>query len=174
MEPSHSDATEMEVRHDPDARAKVHEMIGKAQFAMMGTYDAAGACHSRPMVAVEHGGGELWFFTQSDSRKVSELRRDSRVLLDYADGDAQNYVSLVGRAMVTEDRERAKELWSEPLRTWFPDGPEDDRIALIRVDVESAEFWDSPSSAMVHAYGYVKARLTGAPPAPGEVGHVAM
>ena len=174
MRTSQDPTTPMEVRHDKDAREKVHEMIGKARIAMMGTYDAAGAAHSRPMAAVKHGGDELWFFTRNDSRKVSELVRDPRILLDYADEDGQNYVSLVGRAQVTTDKAKSKELWQEVLRTWFPDGPEDEHIALVRVEVDSAEYWDSPSSAMVHAYGYVKARLTGEPPAPGEVAHVKM
>lgn len=51
---------------------------------------------------------------------------------------------------------------------WFPDGPDDSAIALIEVRVETAEYWDSPSSAMVYAYGYAKARLTGTPPDLGE------
>ena len=174
MQISQDPSTDMEVRHDEEARAKVHDLISKARIAMMGTYDAAGNAHSRPMAAVEHGGDTLWFFARDESRKVSELARDPRVLLDYADTDDQNYVSLVGRARTTRSAEKARELWSEPLRAWFPGGPEDPHITLIEVEVDSAEYWDSPSSAMVHAYGYVKARLTGEPPAPGEVAHVEM
>jgi len=34
--------------------------------------------------------------------------------------------------------------------------------------VKSAEYWDAPSSAVVYAYGYLKARLTGERPDPGE------
>lgn len=174
MQTSTDPTTQMEVRRDEAAVTKLHEMISKSRIAMMGTYDAGGNAHSRPMAAVEHGGGELWFFTRSDSRKVSEIERDPRVLLDYADEGGQNYVSIVGRARLTSDPARAAELWSEPLRAWFPDGPEDAHITLIEVDVESAEYWDSPSSLMVHAYGYVKARLTGEPAAPGEVARVEM
>ena len=174
MQTSHDPSTHMEVRHDEDAKAKVHELISKARVAMMGTYDATGAAHSRPMVAVKHEGDTLWFFTRDESRKVSEIARDPRVLLDYADWSDQNYVSLVGRGRLTQDTDRAKALWSEPVRTWFPDGPEDPHIMLIEVSVDSAEYWDSPSSAMVHAYGYVKARLTGEPPKPGDVARVEM
>ena len=174
MQTSTDPSTDMEVRHDPDAKAKVHEIVSKARVAMMGTYDATGAAHSRPMVAVEHEGDVLWFFTRSDSRKASEIGRDARVLLDYADEGGQNYVSIVGRARLHRDPTLAREMWSEPLRAWFPDGPEDPHIALIEVEVSSAEYWDSPSSLMVHAYGYVKARLTGEPPAPGDVAHVEM
>ena len=49
----------------------------------------------------------------------------------------------------------------------FPGGPEDPKIALIRVECEGAEYWDSPSSTLVHAYGYLKAVTTGEPPHPG-------
>ena len=175
MQPSDDPATDMQVRTDPAAKAKVHDMIAKTTFAMFATYDGRGNAHSRPMVAVRRDGDEaLWFFTRADSRKAGELARDPRVLIDYADSGRQNYVSLVGRAAVSRSAGTARELWSEPLRTWFPDGPEYAAIALIRVEVESAEYWDSPSSAMVHAYGYVKARLAGEPPQPGDVGRVEM
>ena len=53
------------------------------------------------------------------------------------------------------------------MRTWFPKGQDDPDIALLEVRVEMAEYWDAPSSAMVHAYGYVKAVTTGKPPHPG-------
>lgn len=174
MQTSDDPTTRMEVRHDEAAREKVRAMVDDARFAMMATYDAAGNAHSRPMAAVRNDGDTLWFFARSDSRKVSELGRDPRVLLDYSDEGKQNYVSLVGRARLSQDTARAKALWSEPLRTWFPNGPEDPHITLIEVEVESAEYWDSPSSLMVHAYGYVKARLTGEPPAPGDVARVEM
>lgn len=180
MRTSDDDTTEMEVRTDDAAKRKVHEMIDAAKFAMLGTYDATGRAHSRPMVAVAHGTGdgersdELWFFTRAESRKVDEISRDPRVLVDYADPDAQSYVSVVGRAEILADRAKIEALWSEPLRTWFPEGTDDPEARLVRVVAESVEYWDSPSSAMVHAWGYVKARATGEPPSPGEIAQVRM
>ena len=174
MQISHDPSTDMEVRHDAEASEKVHALIEKATFAMFGTYDARGTCHSRPMVASGRDGNALWFFTRADSRKVDELGRDPRVTLDYADSANQNYVSAQGEARMVRDRAKVDELWSEPLRTWFPDGKDDPAIVLLEVTLESAEYWDSPSSAMVHAFGYVKARLTGTPPSPGDIAHVEM
>jgi hypothetical protein len=66
------------------------------------------------------------------------------------------------------DAAKQKELWSEPLRTWFPGGPESPDVALMKVEVDGAEYWDSPSSTFVHAYGYIKSITTGQPPAAGE------
>ena len=175
MRPSTDSTTEMEVRTDEAARKKVRELIAGAKFGMLGTYDAHGNAHSRPMVAVsQEEGDELWFFTRAESRKVDEIARDPRVLVDYADPDAQNYVSVVGRAEVVVDRAKIEALWEEPLRTWFPDGTDDPEARLLKVTAESVEYWDSPSSAMVHAWGYVKARATGEPPSPGDVAQVRM
>lgn len=158
-----------ETRTDQEARNKVWEMIRDVQVAMMVTLDEQGRLRGRPMRAVKMPDfdGTLWFFTDQPSPKTDEVQHDNRVLLAYADPSAQDYVSVFGSAEVIRDTAKQRELWSEPLRAWFPAGPEDQRIGLLKVTVEGAEYWDSPSSTMVHAYGYAKARLTGEPPNPG-------
>lgn len=165
----------VETRTDQAARDKVWELIREVQVAMLVTLDEQGHMRGRPMRAVESGkfSGTLWFFTAQPSPKTDEIRNDSRVLLAYADPNAQNYVAISGTAQVVRDPAKQKEFWSEPLRTWFPGGPEDPKAALLKVEVEGAEYWDAPSSSFVHAYGYVKARLTGEPPQAGENDKVA-
>ena len=168
--------TDMPVRDDSGAIDKVHDLIATSRFAMFGTYDAEGTCHSRPMAAVKQDRNQddegLWFFTRSDSRKVAEIDADARVTVDYIDPSDNNFICITGRAVVVRDRGKIEELWKEPIRTWLPEGTEDDHIALIRVSMETAEYWDSPSSAMVFAYGYAKSRLTGQPPELGETAQV--
>ena len=70
------------------------------------------------------------------------------------------------------DRAKVKALWNEIYRAWFPGGPEDDNVVLIRVEAERAEYWDTPTSALVYAFGYVKAVVTGKPARAGDVGKV--
>lgn len=164
----------MEIRNDAEAREKVWDMIKDIKVALMTTQGVNGKLHARPMVARKEEGenNDLWFFTRNDSRKIQEIMAHPRVMLNYADPDEQNYVAISGMADVIDDRAKIKELWSEPMRTWFPKGPDDDTLTLIRVQAEEAEYWDSPSSTLVYAYGYVKARLTGEMPNPGESAHV--
>jgi general stress protein 26 len=164
----------MRVRTDEEAVHKVHDLIGRAKTCMFGTYDAQGLHHSRPMVASDHDARELWFFARDDSRKIREIAADPRVTLHYVDDGGNNYVSVAGRAVRVDDEGKIGELFSEPLRTWFPKGVEDPHITLIRVDMETAEYWDSPSSVVVHAAGYAKALTTGKTPSPGDVGQVRM
>ncbi|MBU8540488.1 pyridoxamine 5'-phosphate oxidase family protein [Falsiroseomonas tokyonensis] len=159
-----------ETRTDQEARDKVWELIRDIEVATMVTLDSQGHMRGRPMRAVElkEFEGTLWFFTSVGSPKVEEIREDERVLLAYAEPSDQNYVSVSGTARVIRDVAKQKEMWSEPLRTWFPNGPEDANAALLKVVVEGAEYWDAPSSTLLHAFGYVKARITGEPPKAGE------
>jgi general stress protein 26 len=164
----------VQTRTDQAARDKVWAMIRDVQVAMLVTLDAEGHLRARPMraVALEGFAGTLWFFTFQPTPKTDEIRDDDRVLLTYADPKAQTYVSVAGHARVVRDAVRQKELWSETLRTWIPKGPEDPDVALLKVEVEGADYWDSPSSTLVRAFGTVKARLTGALPQAGENGKV--
>lgn len=160
----------MEIRNDKAAREKVFELLKGIGLCMLASRGEDGLMHARPMATSEAKsfGGELWFFTDVHSPKIEEIRRDPSVLLTYADDDRQHYVSVAGKAEIVRDVARQKELWSEGNRTWFPQGAEDPDIALIKVTVDIAEYWDAPSSTMVYAYGYLKAVTTGERPNPGE------
>ncbi|WP_075216227.1 pyridoxamine 5'-phosphate oxidase family protein [Mongoliimonas terrestris] len=163
----------MDVKTDAAAKQKVWDLIGKVKVAMMATHAGGDHMHARPMVATQKEfDGVIWFFTDKNSHKVDQVEGDHRVLLTYADWDSQTYVSVDGTASIVEDKGTIDQLWQESLRTWFPKGKDDPNIALIRVDVDNAAYWDSPSSTMLHAYGYVKAALTGERPKAGDVAKV--
>ncbi|WP_149537295.1 pyridoxamine 5'-phosphate oxidase family protein [Siccirubricoccus phaeus] len=158
----------VQTRSDAEAKRKVWDMIKDVEVAMMVTQDSEGRFRGRPMRAVNREfDGVLWFFATAGAPVTGETAEDGRVLLAYADPRGQNYVSIYGTAEVVKDPAKQKQLWSEPLRVWFPGGAEDPKVALIRVDCEGAEYWDAPSSTLVHAYGYLKAVTTGQPPHPG-------
>lgn len=159
---------------DTQDTAKLWNMIKSIEFAMMVTEDGD-HLRSRPMaVSQTEFDGKLWFFTRASSHKVAEVEHDQRVNLAYAHPAKQDYVSVSGRARLNRDRAAIDQHWSEPLRTWFPKGKDDPDIALLEVTVQQAEYWDAPSSTMVHAYGYVKAALTGQSPDPGGHGKVTL
>ena len=146
----------------------IWKMIRSIKFAMLTTEDD-GQLRSRPMAASQDSfDGTLWFFTRASAHKVEEVKSDQQVGVSYADPDSQNYVSMSGTAALVRDQAAIDSHWTESLRTWFPNGKTDPDVALLRIDVTQAEYWDAPNSKMLHAYGYLKARLTGEPPAGGE------
>jgi general stress protein 26 len=155
---------------DAAERVKLFEMIKDVETAMMTTVDDDGALRSRPMgnQQTDAFDGVLWFFTRASSHKVLEVQETDEVNVAYASPGKHTYVSVSGRARLVRDRSKARQLWSSSLKTWFPDGLDDPDLALLRVDVEKAEYWDAPSSTMLHLFGMAKAALTGKPSEGGE------
>jgi general stress protein 26 len=149
---------------------KLEKLIEGIEVGMLTTAMPDGSMRSRPMETrrVEPD-GTIWFFCSHDSAMAGEVEGDRHVNVSYADPSHNRYVSVSGAAKVVRDRALIKEMWTPALKAWFPKGPEDDpHVALLRVDVSSAEYWDAPSSAMVKLAGFVKAIATGQKYEPGE------
>ncbi|WP_207539821.1 pyridoxamine 5'-phosphate oxidase family protein [Sabulicella rubraurantiaca] len=154
--------------NDDEARTKVREMLEKVGVVMFVTMRSDGSHHARPMAIQKIEGDTVWFYHVAGTPKAQEIAQDSDVLLAASDPSSQNYVSAKGTARTLKDPAKAKAIWSEGARVWFPKGAEDPELELISVSITGAEYWDSPSSTALHAYGYVKALATGERPAGGE------
>lgn len=140
---------------------KLKELILDIDFCMLTTIDA-GHFRSRPMSTQEFEfDGDLWFFTSDDTHKVGEIEKDNRVNVAYSKPDNDTYVSVSGRAEISKDRAKIEELWSPVLKAWFPEGLDDPHLCLLKVSVEQAEYWDTPSGKIVQIIGFVKAIATG-------------
>jgi len=141
---------------------KLASLIKDIRFAMLTTVCSDGSLRSRPMATQQDDfDGVLWFFTSANEPKVREIQEDAHVNVSYADPDKNNYISVSGRATLVRDKVIAKELWNPFFKAWFPKGLDDPQLALIRVAVERAEYWDSPNSKLVQLAGFLKAVATG-------------
>jgi len=158
-----------EKTHD-EKLAKIRELVKEIDFAMLTTMEDDGTLHSRPMSnnkEIEFN-GDLWFFTYGSSHKVLEIEREHKVNASFSDPKSQTYVSLSGTAQIVRDKSKIEELWKAPLKAWFPDGTDTPDIALIKVEVARAEYWDSPGSAIAHAISFAKGLITHQPVQVGE------
>ncbi len=148
---------------------KIGEFIMDIDFTMMTTIDENSDLQSRPMSTQNNEfDGNVYFFTYSDSNKLKHIKANPRVNLAYSDPSKQTYISLRGNAGESRDRAKMEEMWSPEMNAWFPDGLDTEGITLIKVEVESAEYWDTPTSFVTHAIGLVKAKLTGKVPHIGD------
>jgi general stress protein 26 len=147
----------------------LNDKIKDIRVAMMTTALPDGSLRSRPMATQDaESDGDLWFFTQAETPKVDEVQRHEQVNLSYAKPDDNLYVSVSGVGELVFDRAKMQELWKPFLKAWFPQGLDDPQLALLRVRVESAEYWDAPSGKMVQVVAMAKALVGGAPADPGE------
>jgi len=142
---------------------KLREMLKDIDFCMLTTVDEDGDLHSRPMSLngeVDEN-GNLWFFTSTNSHKVSEVARHPRCNASFAKPDDNRYVSISGTAELIRDKNKIEELWKPELKIWFPDGPDEPDIALLRVAIEKAEYWDSPGGKVAQVVSFVSALIKG-------------
>ena len=142
---------------------KLREMIKDIDFCMLTTIDENNDLHSRPMSLNREVDetGHLWFFTSASSHKVFELNRSPKCNVSFAAPDDNRYVSITGTAELVTDKRKIRELWKPILQAWFPKGIDDPDLALLRVEMEKAEYWDSPSSKVSQVVNFVSALVSG-------------
>ena len=145
--------------HDEQV-TKVAELLKGQRLGMLTTVAEDGTLTSRPMALQEvEFDGDLWLFAEADSRKISHLTAHPQV--NVALGSAATWVSLTGHASVVHDDAKKVELWNAGVEAWMPQGPRDPSVVLIRIEGESAEYWDTPGGRVATVLSFAKAKVTG-------------
>jgi general stress protein 26 len=146
---------------------KVAELLGDERTAMFTTVAPDGTLTSRPMALQEtEFDGDLWFFALRGTHPVTHVEANPKV--NVTAGSRSSWVSLAGTATVVSDDARKKDLWNSGVEAWFPQGPEADDVVLLRVEGDSAEYWDTPGGAVASILSFAKAKTTGKPYSGGE------
>lgn len=124
--------------------------------------EQSGACFfSTNVVEGESGGtrpmapqkidefGNLWFLSAKDSHKNKEIAKDPFVKLYFQGSAHSDFLFLAGRAHISLDKARIKELWSPILKVWFTEGIDDPRITIIKVEPTEGYYWDNKHGNVV-------------------------
>lgn len=150
---------------EQDKQTKLYDMVNKVKLAMLTTIEPDGSLHTRPMQNQEADKrGNIWFFTDKNCSAARNARDNPKVSVSYSNPDSDNYVAIAGTASLIDDRDTIHEKWTEDMKAWFPDGEDDPNILLLKIEPERGEYWDTASSTLATAVGYVKATLTGKRP----------
>ncbi len=157
-----------------DAIRRIAELIHEIRIAMLTTVAPDGSLHSRPMATQNTPfTGEALFLTRAHSGKVEDIAEDAEVSLSYTNGK-NAFVTLNGRARITEDRALIQELWNPMFKAWFPAGEEDPEIRVLRVAVDQAEYWEAPESAILRKAEVLLRAATGGKTHVGEHARVSL
>lgn len=156
---------------DTTDREKVAELVKKFRFAMLTTRHTDGKLVSHPLTVQEaEVDGDLWFLVSKSATLVADLTADAEANVSMSSDGA--WISLSGTAWISDDRSKIEELWNPVVEAWFPEGPEDPDVAVLRFSAESAQYWDSPGGRVATLFSFVKAKLTGEAYDGGESGKV--
>jgi general stress protein 26 len=169
-----ADKNEKKQLSGSEATARVRELLGKFRSVMLTTIEPR-QCLTRPMGLMgkaEHFSGALWFFTDTKSRKVDQIRRGATTFLVLQSDEEDTYLQLNGEATIDTDKDRMAQLYTPLLRTWFPDGLEDPNLTLIRFDASDGQYWTSKAGMLEVFAAFAKSVVTGTPGQGGEMGEV--
>jgi general stress protein 26 len=152
---------EAETASNPEQHIKkLGSLIKGIKFAMVSTVDAEENLHSCPLTTQQIDfDGDLWFIVGRNSEVFANLQADARVNVSYSSEKAV-YVSASGHSQVVEDREMLEKLWNPAYKIWFEKGIDDPNIALLKIAVDKAEYWEAPSFAVTRMLAFARALIT--------------
>ncbi|WP_407155826.1 pyridoxamine 5'-phosphate oxidase family protein [Bradyrhizobium sp. STM 3557] len=151
-----------------DCIDRVWDIIEKVGVCML-TTQFVGGLRARPLEArPDRDAGVIFFVTDIHSPKEDEIEAAPDVGLVFIDSGSKAYLSITGRASVMRDADKIGAVWRKTDEVWWPGGPNDPDVSLLRIEPFTAELWDGPASAVVTAFEFAKARFTGDEPKLGE------
>ncbi len=127
-----------------EAIKKMRDLIDKAGSCFFCTSSVMDEISGSPMnVQKSDATGDLWFLSPKDSIRNLEITHDSKVTLYFQGSAHSDFLELKGKATVSFDKERIKELWDPMAKSWFENGVDDPRISVIQFKPESGHYWDN-------------------------------
>lgn len=142
---------------DPDRLFEIAlSTIEGVPFCFLITVDESGQAHARLM---EPFGPQkdlvIWFGTSPRTRKVRDIRRDSRVAVAYENVGESAYVTLLGTAQLIDDLDLRYRYWRDgPVwNAIWPAGPEGDDYMLIRFVPTRIEVMSGANDVFPNPYG---------------------
>ena len=144
--------------------AELREMLKEFDTALLVTTTEDGLLRARPMAMQdldELPGCDLWFVTSDDTAKVSEISYEKNVCVACWRTRDKAYISISARAEMERNPDLVKRLWKPDWQAWFPDGPEDPNITIMKLTVQKAECWEAEGGRLRVLYSMLKATLKG-------------
>jgi general stress protein 26 len=157
------------VHTQADLEGRLWKELGKARYGMLGLVGRAPAQHFQPMTAFcEPDDGRIWFFTRNDTDLARAVQEggDAMFVVQAKDMDFQACIS--GRLTQALDRERMDRYWNPVVAAWYPDGKDDPRLTLLRMELGDAQIWLSEANPLAFAFQIARSNLTHRPPNLGE------
>ncbi|GMR25548.1 MAG: hypothetical protein BMS9Abin39_0854 [Ignavibacteria bacterium] len=117
------------------------EMMVVARYCALITLDKDGHPQARTMDPFSpEGNMVVWLATNSNSRKVNEIRNDSRATLYYEAPDGSGYVVIKGHAYLVDDPKKKLKYWKKEWETFYSD--QKTGYILIKVIPDRLEILD--------------------------------
>jgi len=122
-------------------------LANRSSIAMLGTNGDNGYPNIKAMLKMENEDLKtIWFSTNTSSRRVAQLNRDSKACVYFVDFDQRKGLMLVGNIEVLQDIESKKRLWSEGAERYYPLGVTDPDYSVLRFTAQWGNYYHALSN----------------------------
>ena len=119
-------------------------LANRSDTAMLGTNGDDGYPNIKAMFKIENEDLKtIWFSTNTSSKRVAQLKRDSRACVYFVDFDQVKGLMLVGNVEVLQDIESKKRLWREGFERYYPSGVTDPDYSVLRFTAQWGNYYHS-------------------------------
>lgn len=159
-------------KSEGELRERAWELAEDIEFCVLVTWNGQRQ-HARPMHArLDQTAGTIYFLTDKDGVKDDEIEKFPNVSVTFANPSGFKFVAMSGKASVSNDRAKIRELWDKSDKAWW-DSADDPDIRLVTFHPSEAELWDSPNFLVSTAL-MLSAAVTGAKPKIGDNAKVSL
>ncbi len=118
----------------------INDIIDEFRTAMLVSTDLGSGLHARPMAIARHDSdtGLMYFSTSFLTGKVEEIEHNPQVNISMQ--SSSQFVSLSGQASVINNRGLIEEMYNAFWKVWYPEGPQQQDIRLIKFDPDHGEY----------------------------------
>ena len=147
---------------------RIWDLLEQTGVGML-TTRYAGGLRARPLEArADRDHGIIYFIVDVRGLKDDEIEAAPDVCFTLTNAQDKAYLSLAARAQVLRDPLLAAKFWKKTDDVWWPGGPEDRHVRVLRLEPVLGELWDGPASGDVARHEFAKARATGEEPDLGQ------
>ncbi|MEX2514377.1 MAG: pyridoxamine 5'-phosphate oxidase family protein [Cyclobacteriaceae bacterium] len=146
----------------PEHKKLIWDLIKDIKVGMLVTQDenADGTMRARPMSLVQDAyDGTLFFYTSKSDAKAFEIEQDRDICLTFSNPKNNVYVSLSGKAKISEDQQLIDRYWNPWVSAWFKNGKYDPDLGMLQVKINKGEHWDSKNNKFVQLFEMAKSNL---------------
>lgn len=146
-----------------NAAGKIKELAEAAKSCFFCTNLQAGKPFSTRPMAIQKVDeeGNIWFLSANDSHKNADIKADPHVQLLFQGSQFSDFMTLYGKATISTDKQKIKELWEPMVKNWFTEGIDDPRITVIKIEPETGYYWDTKHGVIVAFAKQIAGAITG-------------
>jgi general stress protein 26 len=126
----------------PEAMSQGLELVEKSKTCLVGTNGDNGFPNIKAMFSLKHEGlRQVWFSTNTSSKRVRQLMKDNRACIYYMDDKNFKGLMLTGTMEILQDLKSRKMLWSEGNEKYYPLGMTDPDYSVLRFTAKTGNYY---------------------------------